>query len=116
MATFAALIGGAIAATFPQHYPLGTLHSRTMVEAENGDMTAVETDTPVRVQREPATESMRRAAGYTDKDVSLLVLHVAGLAVTTDDHVTDGEGNLWAVASAELDAALSHWVLRGSPV
>ncbi len=114
VATFGDLIGGVIKATFPAHYPLGTLHTVTLVEAENGDMSSTPVDRPIRVQREPATESMRREAGYTDKDVALIVLHSTGLDIDTDAQVTDGEGNLWSVASVEFDAALSHWVLRGS--
>lgn len=113
--TFGSLIRGALLASFTPFYPLGTLHSITRTESPDGDVTETPTDIPIRVQREPATESMRRAAGYTDKDVALIVLQQPGLDVSTNDQVTDGEGNLWAVASAEFDAAESHWVLRGSP-
>ncbi|NML11291.1 hypothetical protein HHL08_14240 [Sphingobium sp. AR-3-1] len=60
-----------------------------------------------------ATYAMRQSEGYSEGDVRIIVL-VAGLGteITTDCQISVS-GKRWMVGSAELDAASSHWVLRG---
>jgi len=71
-------------------------------------------DIPIKVQRDACNYAMRQSEGYADGDVMLIVL-AAGLTgpITTDHQITDGDGKRWMVASAELDAANSHWICRG---
>lgn len=72
-----------------------------------------ETDIPCRAQVDAATYAMRQSEGYSEGDVRILILS-AGLPVEiTTDHQITVSGKRWMIASAEQDAAASHWVLRG---
>lgn len=113
--TLQSIISGALLSALPVLYPDGILIRVIRTEQPNGDVTSVTQSQAVKVQREPATERMRQAAGYADRDTALIVLQTGGVQITTDDQITDAEGTTWAVASAEYDAALSHWVCRGQP-
>lgn len=116
------LLSGGIEAVFGAAfggiYPSGTLHlgltgpvydleGRIVGYAGGGGV-------PIKVQRDRATYAMRQAEGFSEGDVALIVLS-AGLTVeiTTDHEITDGHGRRWKVASADRDAANSHWVCRG---
>lgn len=70
---------------------------------------------PIKVQRDACSWSMKQSPGYIEGDVMLIVLAagLGGVAITTDMEITDGQGRRWMVESADLDAASSHWVLRG---
>lgn len=70
-------------------------------------------DIACRAQMDAATWAMRQADGYAEGDVRIIVLS-AGLdvAVTTDFQITVA-GRRRMIASAERDAARSHWICRG---
>lgn len=68
---------------------------------------------PCKAQMDAATYAMRQADGYVDGDVRIIILS-AGLAVeVTAEHQIEVAGKRWMIASAERDAARSHWVCRG---
>lgn len=118
------LLDGDIAALFGTAfidlYLDGTLHQggTTPVYDEYGNITgyAGGADTAIKVQRDNASYAMRQADGYSDGDVMLIILAQDIGPVTTDMQVTDGYGVRWMVASANLDAAASHWICRGAKV
>lgn len=72
---------------------------------------------PCQVQVDSASEAMRAEAGFTEKDVALVIL-AASLPVSMDteaevevlkgDHV-----GLYSVKSANLDSMATHWLCRG---
>lgn len=69
------------------------------------------------VQVDAATENMRTAEGYTDKDMRLLVLAAtldARMDTAAQIEVLAGphEG-LWMISSVDLDAAGVYWECRG---
>jgi len=69
-------------------------------------------DTPVKVQIDAATDAMRRADGFAEGDVRLIILAM-GVPEVTSDHAVTVSGRLYQLQSAERDPALSHWVCRG---
>lgn len=70
-------------------------------------------DIPCRAQVDAASWAMRQSEGYVDGDVRIIVL-TAGLGISiTADHQITVQGKRWMIAQPELDAAGSHWVLRG---
>ncbi|OGT55483.1 MAG: hypothetical protein A3E01_09245 [Gammaproteobacteria bacterium RIFCSPHIGHO2_12_FULL_63_22] len=116
------LLDGGIASVFGSVfgglYPDGLLHrdGTEPVYDSFGNITGYSTaeDIAIKVQRDACSYSMQRAQGFSDGDVMLIILADGlDILVTTDMHVTDGDGNRWMVKSADLDAASSHWVLRG---
>lgn len=71
------------------------------------------TDIECRAQMDAATWAMRQGEGFVDGDVRIIVLS-SGLPVEiTTDHEITVATKRWMVASAERDAARSHWILRG---
>lgn len=106
-------------AAFSGIYPSGTLHRELTdpIYDNQGNIIGYGGggDLPIKVQRDRATYAMRQAEGFTEGDVSLIVLsaQLGGVEVSTDMEVTDGHGKRWKVASADRDAANSHWVCRG---
>ncbi|WP_375194650.1 hypothetical protein [Sphingobium sp.] len=95
----------------------GTLHrdgTEPIFDAE-GNITGYEggEGIPCRLQIDGATYAMRQSDGYVDGDVRIIILSAGlGVEVTTDMQVT-GRGQRWMIASAERDAAASHWICRG---
>lgn len=114
------LLDGSIAAIFSAAfsglYLDGTLHAGTggpTYDDDTGDVTGYTDggDTAIKVQVDSATEAMRRAEGFAEGDVRLIVL-AAGVPAITTDHQITARGERHAVLFAELDAAASHWVCR----
>jgi hypothetical protein len=102
---------------FASIYPSGSLIKRVVDEDDGGSQTVTETTVPIKVQTDACTEVMRQAAGYTDRDVRLIILS-AGLtdAPTSDDEVVDGRGDRWRLINPSLDACGSHYEARGQRV
>jgi len=71
------------------------------------------------VQVDEVTSAMRRAEGYAEGDVRLLVLAGSLSGSLTPDarvRVTSGPHvGLYSIRSATLDVAASHWDCRGRP-
>lgn len=70
-------------------------------------------------QVDAATESMRQAEGFTEKDQRILVL-AAGVAgdITTDDQIeitTGPEAGVWLIQSAARDPLAIYFDLRARP-
>lgn len=113
------LLNGGISAIFGAVlsglYLPATLHvPGTRTDDEEGNISyGPETDIPCRAQIDAATYAMRQSEGYSEGDMRIIVL-VSGLCsgITTDCQISVS-GKRWMVGSAELDAAASHWVLRG---
>lgn len=108
------IINGALLSVMATLYRSGTYHTATRIEQPNGDVTESFTDTPVKVQRDVCSERMRQAAGYTERDVALIILAYGGVP-TTDDEATDADGARWKIASVDRSADTSHWICRGTP-
>jgi len=115
------IISSALASVMPALYRPGLLHVCIRTEGPDGDVTEVfsgdsgaPSATAIRVQRDVCTERMRQAAGYTERDVALIILAYGG-EPTTDDEATDADGARWRIASVDRSADTSHWVCRGSP-
>lgn len=71
-------------------------------------------DIPIKVQRDACSYRIQQSSGYAEGDVMLIILAAGlGVKVTTDMQATDGGGDRWMIASAERDAAASHWICRG---
>ena len=106
----AAILNG----VFASIYPDGELIRRTITEDAGGSQTVADVRIPIKVQTDGVTEAMRTADGYTDTDVRLIVL-TGGLpgAITTNDKVQDSRGDVWSVTMPVLDAAGSHYEIRG---
>jgi hypothetical protein len=113
------LLNGGIAAIFGSVlsglYLPATLHvpGEYATDLEGNVLPSTGTDIACRAQVDAATYAMRQSEGYSEGDVRIIVL-VAGLGaeITTDCQISVS-GKRWTVGSAELDAADSHWVLRG---
>lgn len=105
---------GILNGVFSRIYPSGLLIRRTITEDEGGSQTVTDVRIPIKVQTDGVTEAMRTADGYTDTDVRLIVL-TGGLpgAITTNDQIQDGRGDVWSVTMPVLDAAGSHYEIRG---
>lgn len=108
-------IAAVFGAAFSGLYLDATLHAGTgePIYDDGGNITGYTTDADVAIkaQVDVATEAMRRAEGFAEGDVRLIILAQGVPAVTTDHQVT-ARGRLHAILSAELDAAASHWVCR----
>lgn len=113
------LLDGGIArifnATFSTFYLDGILHAGTgepqygpggtIIGYEGGE-------SPVKVQIDAATDAMRRADGFAEGDVRLIILAM-GVPEVTSDHAVTVSGRRYQLQSAERDPALTHWVCRG---
>lgn len=109
------IISGAIGSVLPALYRDGTFHTAARTQLPNGDVSETFTDTAAKIQRDVCTERMRQAAGYTERDVLLIILAYGG-EPTTADEATDADGARWRIASVDRSADTSHWVCRGTPV
>lgn len=70
-------------------------------------------DASCRCQIDAATYAMRQTEAYSEGDVRIIILSAGlGVEVTTDFQVS-AKGKRWMIASAERDAAASHWICRG---
>ncbi|MGJ8477255.1 hypothetical protein [Sphingobium yanoikuyae] len=113
------LLDGGIASIFGAAlgglYLPATLHvPGTRTDDEEGNISyGPETDIACRAQMDAATYAMRQSEGFSEGDVRIIILTAGlGVEVTTDAQISVS-GKRWLVASAEQDAAVSHWVLRG---
>jgi hypothetical protein len=103
-------------AAFSDMYLDATLHAGTGEPVYNaGDITGYEGgDTRAKCQVDAATDAMRRAEGFSEGDVRLIILAL-GLPAITDNHQLTVQGVRYFLAGPSLDAAGSHWVARGRP-
>lgn len=144
------LLDGGIAsifnAAFSALYLDATLHAGTgePVYGDGGEIVAYigGGDQPIKVQIDSASEAMRRAEGFAEGDVRLIVLTTYGqatapvealhsddptlsdgatysqapygsvVAITSDQEITV-QGVRYSIQTVERDPALSHWICRG---
>lgn len=115
------LLNGGISAIFGAAlsglYLDGTLHrdGTNPVYDQSGNIVGYSggVDIECKAQVDIATYAMRQSGSYSEGDVRIIVLALGlGVEVTTDFQITIS-GKRWMIGSAELDAASSHWVLRG---
>ena len=117
------LLDGGIAAIFGAAfgglYLDGTLHRGTgsPIYASGGVITGYGGggDVAVKVQVDAATDAMRRAEGFAEGDVRIIILAQGIGPVTSDHRITIG-ATTYSLQAAELDAAASHWICRGRRV
>lgn len=102
-------------AAFSPLYLPATVHAGTgePIFGPAGEITGYDGgDTPARAQVDAATDAMRRADGFAEGDVRMIVLS-EGVDGLTSDHEITVRGARYRLQSVELDAAGSHWVCRG---
>jgi len=117
------LLDGGIArifnATFSGLYLDGLLHAGTgdPIYAPGGAITGYDGggDVPIKVQVDSASEAMRRAEGFAEGDVRLIVL-AQGVPAITSDHEVTVQDTRYSIQSVERDPALSHWLCRGRAI
>lgn len=104
------------AGVFGSFYLDATLHAGTgdpIYDDATGEIIGYEgADMPCKCQVDAATDAMRRAQGFAEGDVRLIVL-AQGLPELTSDHEVTVQGVRYRLQSVERDPALSHWVCRG---
>lgn len=108
------IISGALASVMPSLYRDGSLRVCTRTNHTNGDVSETWQPTGVKMQRDVCTESMVRAAGYTEKNAALIILAFGG-NINTDDEAVDADGGEWRILSASVSADSSHWVCHATP-
>lgn len=110
-AIFGAALGGL--------YLDATLHRDTSAPIYDGEGNITGfgggADIACKAQVDSVTYAMRQAEGFVEGDVRIIVLSAGlGIALTTDMQITVS-GKRWQIASADRDAAASHWICRGRP-
>lgn len=93
-----------------------TLHRRTTTDDGAGGGSSSFAPESVKAQLEAATEAMRLAAGYTAKDVRILVLAHGVDRPTTDDQITVSGQRHAIVGPVGRDPAGAAWDIHGRPV
>jgi len=107
-------ISALFSAAFSGMYLDGTLTAGTGDPTYSTDGTITgysSSSTAIKVQIDTATEAMRRADGFAEGDVRIIILADGIGDVTSDNGATIG-GKAYRLLSADLDAAASHWVCR----
>lgn len=104
---------------FASFYLDGILHAGTgdpIYDEQTGEIIGYEGgDLPCKAQVDAATDAMRRADGFAEGDVRLIIL-AAGLPELNSDHEVTISSVRYRLQSVERDPALSHWVCRGRKV
>lgn len=99
---------------FSRLYVSGTVIAVTTTYDQVGEPTAVETETPARVQVDAMTEAMRGQDGAADSDRRILVL--APITFDTDAVIAVNEGpyagSRWLVMTTANDPCLSYTEAR----
>lgn len=109
----AAVLSSAVAPLYRD----GTLYRQGVaVDDGAGSITLPEpAEEPIKVQIEACTEAMRRAEGFSDRDVRLIILSPGVPRPTTDDEAA-GDGVRYTLASVGTDPAETYWDCRGRPI
>lgn len=94
----------------------GTLHRRIMTGDGKGGFTTTADKVPVKGMIDAATKIMREADGFSESDVSLLILADGIGAVTLQDEITIRGGRYHILPPLSLDAAMTHWTARGRKI
>lgn len=113
----AALLNGGLQAVFGAAfgavYLPGYLLRTTLTDDGEGSYTTSHAVHAIKGQVDQASERMRRAEGYTDGDMRIIVLQ-SGVTVepNTDDLAILG-GKVWALSGIQADPAITHWEMTG---
>lgn len=93
----------------------GELHRRAMVSNGRGGFTGdgFAPPEPIKAMIETATNTMRAADNFNEKDVALLILANGVRQPSVDDEVTVRGGRYHLLAPITMDAAMTHHVARG---
>lgn len=97
----------------------GTLHTRTISAAANGDLSAsADSDIPIKCQVGQCTKDQREEQGYTATDVAIYILQKDIATAPAHDHeITAPDGVRYGVGpTIRKDSANSYWLVRGSKV
>jgi hypothetical protein len=114
-------ISGLFGTVFGGLYLPGTLTRVGLIPDGEGGGTTSESSQACRVQVDACTEAMRAQAGYTERDVRILILQhgIAGGDLDTDCAVTVNSGRhagrKFNIMWHTQDPASSYWECRGSP-
>ena len=113
----AALLNGGLQAVFGAAfgavYLPGYLLRTTLTDDGEGGYSTSHAVHAIKGQVDQASERMRRAEGYTDGDMRVIVLQ-SGVTVepNTDDLAILG-GKVWALSGIQADPAVTHWEMTG---
>lgn len=101
---------------FASFYLDGLLHAGTgdpVYDGETGEIIGYEGgDLACKCQVDAATDAMRRAQGFAEGDVRLIVL-AQDLPELNSDHEVSVSGSRYRLQSVDRDPVGSHWVCRG---
>lgn len=91
----------------------GTLHRRTLTPNGVGGFTEAEVAIPVKGMVEAATQAMREAEGYSDTDVSILLLAYNVGPIKLDDELTIRGERYHLMQPITAHVGEAHWTARG---
>lgn len=91
-----------------------TLYQRRMVDNGKGGFTAAPPDeVPCKAMVDAASETMRAAPDFNEKDVGLLILAASLPEPKLDDELAVRGERYQLLAPITLDAAMTHYTARG---
>lgn len=102
------------AGAFGGLYLPAILHKSSRAYDDGGSITETSRQHKCRGQLDSTTEAMRGEAGYTEKDVGIIILQHGVPEPTSDDEITI-RGVRFKIASVQGDPAATHWIIRGTP-
>lgn len=101
---------------FGDVFPDGTLHKQTLVDDGKGGYSSTQVDHPIKVLVESCSEEQRADPGYTELDVSLIILqYLVAAALTSDDEVTANSLRWKINTPIRQDPVKAAWIARGTP-
>lgn len=115
-AAFAGIAGAVSAAYGGPYHPAVATWPGTPVTDDGGSIVTPGTpvEQPCSAQVDAATEAMRRAEGFREKDVRLIVIGIEQLDTDAVVTITAGpHAGAWSLQSCELDPVAIGWVCRG---
>lgn len=92
-------------------YSDATLTRVTMTDDGTGSLTPSETTQPIKAQRDDITEAQRVAAGYSDRDVRILVLRQGVGEMDNNCRITL-YGVVYLVSNCRSDPASAYWEVK----
>lgn len=113
----AALLNGGLQAVFGAAfgavYLPGYLLRTTLTDDGEGGYSTSHAVHAIKGQVDQASERMRRADGYTDGDMRVIVLQSGVTVEPNTDDLTVLGGKVWVLSGIQADPAITHWEMTG---
>lgn len=113
----AALLNGGLQAVFGAAfgavYLPGYLLRTTLTDDGEGGYAVSHAVHSIKGQVDQASERMRRADGYTDGDMRVIVLQSGVTVEPNTDDLTVLGGKVWVLSGIQADPAITHWEMTG---